>query len=195
MFSHAMGIIAAALRTLSSSSWNPSDKGANITLSNSDRTASKATSGWTSVRGTRTRSAGNRYFEVTAGAAGVEMMIGVADAGAVLTTYFGNALNPSRQSAAHWGNATAGNLFINITSSSGQTVAGYASTDVLGVAVDFSAKTIKWYKNGTLLHTHTEGGTLNSLMPGASLQNTSSLTFNGAGPFGFQPGGTIPWDQ
>jgi hypothetical protein len=47
--------------------WNPSDKNANITLSNGDLTVTAAGSGWISVRATQFKSSGKWYYEITIG--------------------------------------------------------------------------------------------------------------------------------
>ena len=46
--------------------WNPSDKGTNITLSNGNLTVAKGNAGWESVRATIGVSSGKWYWEVTA---------------------------------------------------------------------------------------------------------------------------------
>ncbi len=177
------------------SKWNPADTGGGMTFTNANRTASTAGGGWTSCRATASRNNAIRYFEIICNGTGTNMFAGVADAGATMGNYLGNAGGTSKQSAGSWGNATVGNLFININSSSSQSVSGYGATDIIGIRVNFSLKQITWYKNGTLLYTHTEAGALNALFPACSMQNTASCTLNSIGPFAFLPSGAAAWDH
>jgi hypothetical protein len=72
--------------------WNSADKGANITLSNSDLTADCA-SGNGNVRGTQGRNSGRYYFEITETVGDQIWLGGVANASATLSNYPGSDSN------------------------------------------------------------------------------------------------------
>jgi hypothetical protein len=65
--------------------WNPSDKTANVTLSNADKTATANAGGHGGVRGAILKTTGKWYFEQTVGpVAGADTGAGLANASAVL---------------------------------------------------------------------------------------------------------------
>lgn len=68
--------------------WNPSDKGASITLSGGNLTATSGSS-WNTVRSTGSKSSGKWYWEITINDASYNM-VGVATASASLSNYSGS---------------------------------------------------------------------------------------------------------
>src|SRR5262245_53474608 len=79
------------------STWNPSDKSANMTLSNGNLTAQCSVTGDTGVRGTSSATTGKLYFEVTTDQTGIanggDTGIGIGASTANLNTVGANALN------------------------------------------------------------------------------------------------------
>lgn len=127
---------------LSTATWNPLDKSANITLSNSDMTATASNTAWKSVRATLGKSTGKWYFEVRIDVAAANYnIIGVGQLGASTATYCGG-------NTVSWGyNGYNGNKFYNTASTAyGNT---FTAGDIVGVAVDISAGKIWWAKNNS----------------------------------------------
>lgn len=164
--------------------FDPSRVGANIVLSNSDATATKTGSGWTSVAGVTAHSTGKWYAEctndVTVSSA---MMFGIAPTSMPVTAYPGSTSTsygeqPNNTSGARTYNNGAGSTF------SGTIAAGGSGC----LAVDFDAGKIwfgdsngggRWYKGdpstgATPIYTFTPGVEL-TLMLGL-FANTQQCT-------------------
>jgi len=118
--------------------WNPADKGANVALSNGNRTLTTSAGG--NVRSTIPIASGKVYWEVTCNAVGAgSPSVGVEYSTAPLTSYVGF-------SADQWGYlSSSGNRFH-------VTVGGYGSAwgagAVIGVALDMVSGNITFYLNG-----------------------------------------------
>lgn len=141
--------------------WNPSDKGSNITLSNGNLTVTlTAGNEYNSVRATVYKASGKWYWENTIqGQSGGIPGVGIATASANLATYIG-----ADQYGWCWLNN--GNVY-----NSGSVVASigaFTVGDVLGVAFDADNHTIKFYKNNTLK------GTVSSL-PSSDFSPTATV--------------------
>jgi hypothetical protein len=116
---------------------NPADKGADVTLSNANLTATITIAG--AVRATRSVSSGKWYWEVTAGGVGLSTSyFGIAKAAMALNNYIGSDANGwgwSPATLAHSGILTAyGALF--------------SGGDVIGIALDADGGALTFYKNG-----------------------------------------------
>lgn len=98
----------AAAAAATADAWNPSDKNASITLSNSNRTASWSSGGTYAARGVTSKSSGKWYFEVTHTSSGGDAWVGVATSAQALNAYpdgsstalaiyleFGNVVGPA----------------------------------------------------------------------------------------------------
>lgn len=118
--------------------WNPSDKGTNLTLSGGNLTATVGAGGG-AVRSTIGKSSGKWYWEVTRNAGGTDCVIGIANSSAGLNAAIGLDANG-------WGYIGSNGNKLN-NSSSVAYGATYASTDVIGVALDMDAGTVVFYKN------------------------------------------------
>jgi hypothetical protein len=183
-----------------SSTWNPSDKGATVALSNGDLTAANAGGGsYQSIRGVRGNSAGKRYFEYTTtfvNGAAARFIAGIADSGFALSTRHLGENNAGAKKSAGYYSAT-GVLFRNLTNaaSSGAGTT-YVTSDVIGVEVDFATFTIKFYfaSTGVLRHTYVDATPWPTLYPAVSLIAGGSCTLNCLGPFVYTPPGVIAWD-
>ena len=125
--------------------WNPSDKSAGVSLTNGNLTASVSTSGSDggSVRATIGKSSGKWYFEFTAGSA-FYALIGLMTPSA----YVGPSSYPGADTGGY--NYYAQGVKFN-GGSQGAYGGTYTAGDIIGVAVDFDARTITFYKNGTNL--------------------------------------------
>jgi hypothetical protein len=189
-------VIAASVPT---STWNPADKGASVVLSGGNLIAAKAAAGYQSVRGTISKSSGNRYFEITAvntSGGAIPLIVGVADAGFALTVrYLGEANAGAKKSAGRYG---AGTFFRNMTNAAtNAAVAAYANGAVIGVGVNFSTFVISLYNGltGALITSYTDATPWPALFPAATMQNGASCSLNTAGPFAFLPAGRVTWDS
>jgi hypothetical protein len=125
--------------------WNPSDKGANITLSNGNLDAEGSGAIYHAVRATTSHSTGKRYYEVliVAGSVGIP---GYADSGASLTTFIGNSNIGAGQgiNTGDFGHVSGGGMtIVNVTDGV------WAATDVVNLAINFTTQKIWIGKNGT----------------------------------------------
>jgi hypothetical protein len=185
----------------SSSTWNPSDKGANVVLSNGDLSATYSGSGnYQSVRGTRGNTAGKRYFEYTAtfvNGASARMMGGVADSGLVLANiHLGQNSVSAKKSAGYY--SPNGRFYRNLTNAATDAAGtSYITGDVIGVEVDFSTFTLSFYASatGTLRHSYTDATPWGTLYPAVCLISSAICTLNATGPFVYTPSGVVAWDD
>lgn len=120
--------------------WNPSDKAANVSLTNSDLTAGSSSAAFGSVRATLGRSSGKYYYEILCTTFG-STRTGLGDGSFSLATYVGN----SSRSAGH---VNGGNTNNGFTLDRAGTIA-LANGDVLCFAVDGDAGKAWVGKNGT----------------------------------------------
>lgn len=167
--------------------WNPSDKNAAVGLSNGNLTMTKTggVSGFASARSTVGKSSGKWYWENTVQAAG-SWMIGIAKIGATLTDFIGKDANG-------WGYySPSGVKYTN--NASGAYGAAYAVGDIIGVALDMTAGTAEFFKNGVsqgvaytgLTGTIYAANTVNAGTPaGAITTNFGASAFTYVPPSGF----------
>lgn len=113
--------------------WNSADKDGGITLSNGDLTATAAAA-FLMVRGTIGKSTGKWYFEVTCTASLTFGTVGIAEAGASLSSFVGGQ-------TSSFGIATS-LIYTNFTSTGSDV--GISAGDVVGVAVDLDAGKV-WF--------------------------------------------------
>jgi len=172
------------------STWNPSDKDADISLSGGNLVAS-ITAAAGSLRGTRGRDpAGNFYFEITVGGA-TNHLVGVGSTSASLANYPGVDAN-----ARAYYSVTGEKYTSNAGAAYGAT---YTVGDVIGVHMNNGVLT--FYKNGS-----SQGSAYTDLVGAASLfypmwgpgtagAGTRTGTLNvGASAFtGSLPSGAAPW--
>lgn len=179
------------------STWNPSDKGANVILSNGDLTATKAAAGYQSVRGVSGKSSGVRYFELVVGADSNSLILGVASSTFGLTgRYLGENNAGAKKSA---GRADTPSFFYrNLTNAaSNAAIAGFSAGAIVGIGVNFNTFTITIYNGatGALLASYTDASPWGTLYPAATMQNGGIVTLSAAGPFAFLPSGFVAWDS
>lgn len=169
--------------TAASSTWNPADKAAGITLTNGNLTATgDAVAGYDNVRGTSSKTTGKWAFEVTkVGAPGMGVGVGLSTAS--LTNYLGN------DRLLGFGYYHDG--FIQDDSS----IDAFSAGDVILLAVDADARLVKLYKNG--VQVGTAGGyalpAAGALFPmfgaGTGVAGSGTLNVNPASP----PSGYAAW--
>ena len=166
--------------------WNPSDKGTNVTLSNGNNTAT-----WTgyeaNTRGLYGKSSDKLYLEFTTTGASY-IAIGLANSSAPLNS---DAFSSSGIIAyrGYNGNILPGNSAYG---------AAYADGDVIGVAVNFTDGKITFYKNNTSqgVITGLPSGTLFPFAMGCSSGFSMSATLRTeTSQFSYTPpSGYSAWD-
>lgn len=129
------------------SALSPTFTGANIDLTNGNRTATRNSTGspaWRTSLSDRTNSTGKRYFEFLINASGVAspfIIIGIAKSSIPLTNFIGfdaNGYGYYRETGTKVNN--------NAVTAYG---AAYAQGDRIGVAVDFNTGSVWFAKNNT----------------------------------------------
>ncbi len=121
--------------------WNPTDKAAELALTNNNRTATHDNSGvWATVRTTAGKSSGKWYMEVHVDSASpYDLMISLADASAALNNFPGSDTHGYSYSAVNGLKYTAG-----AGTAFGAT---FANGDVIGEAWDADNRKLFFAKN------------------------------------------------
>jgi len=200
----------ASVAVACNTTWNPYDKSAGITLSNSNFTATASTSGDMAVRSFNSFTTGKHYFEVTLGATytGGDTGPGICTAAANINTFGVNAtlgfiVYPS------------GNIYYN-GSLTGIATGALTTNDVLQFAVDLVNKRI-WVRinrGGTLFNwngtvgadpaTNTSGFDISAVFGSAAAYpvqafgpsasgSTSTANFGGSAFASAPPSGFTDW--
>ena len=139
------GIQVADTPTVNANVWNPSESGfSGGTFTNGNRTVQTGTSQYSPVQAGLPISSGKWYTEVvpTATSNVVNFQIGITKG---LTTATTQQLGSLANDVGYYGQA--GKLIYNGESAVAYG-ASYAVNDVIGMAIDFDANTITFYKNG-----------------------------------------------
>jgi len=173
---------------LNYATWDPNNKGTNVTLSGGNLVASSSIGSQSFCSSDIGVISGKWYWEYTITASGGnESMHGVADATAVLTN------SPGQDVHGYGYYASNGNSFHNATLTAyGAT---YAVGDVIGVALDVDNNQVTFYKNGVSQGVITMSGMTAPYFAasgnGSGAANTVTVTANfGASAFaGSVPGG------
>lgn len=162
--------------------WNPSDKSADVTLSNGDLTAAISNSvADAAVRGTIGKSSGKWYWEITLAAlsSGIPS-IGIANSSLPLTSFVG-------ETSGSWG-------YVNGQKYNNSSGAAYGATytvgDVISVALDMDGGTITFYKNGASQGQAFSGitGTIYPAVSNTTSSTSATFTANfGATAFTYTP--------
>lgn len=129
--------------TTSYATWNPSDKGSGVTLSNGNLTGS--TNANNSVRSTVGVSNGKWYWEVHYDSAYIPL-IGIATASATVASTGGAYPGIDNYGWSYYG-YDGHKYHGGVSTAYG---AAYSPGDVIGIALDMDAGTITFYKNGVL---------------------------------------------
>ena len=121
--------------------WNPADKSANITLSGSDLIATNNGGGSGAVRAVTSASSGKKYWELTCAGADIDnALVGVANASYDVET----SMDAGTNSLGWYGND--GKVYLNEVDIA--TYVTFAATDVLGIAFDLTAE-LMWFRKGS----------------------------------------------
>ena len=158
--------------------WNPSDKGANITLSNGNLDATNSASSWNAVRATGSKNFGRWYWEVKYQSGDpTYAMIGFGDSGFSLSSFVGaTAKGASIQSAT--GDQSSGytrNYDSSISAS---------ANDIIMLALDLQYGKAWVGRNGTWAGSGNPAtgvnpwisGITSAVFPAVSIDNTSTST-------------------
>jgi hypothetical protein len=155
---------------------NPLDKGANISVTNGNLTATVTSTGGI-VLSTFGVSSGKWYWEMERNG-GTDCVIGIARASASKTAYLGSDANG-------WGYIGGSGNKVNNASSAAYGTA-YASGVVVGVALDMDAGTVTFYRNGTSQGIAYSGLTGTIFPAFGTTNNTDSVFANfGQRPFAY----------
>lgn len=188
-YSQKFGIIASSQQTTVAHTYdnfNPADKEANLTLSLSNtRMAGCGCIGAQMVRGTQGKSTGKHFYEATVTSGG-SVQIGVAKSTENLSAPVGGGVGG-------YSYLDGGDKYNNNTTAFYGS--GYTTGDVIGVALDLTAGTIAFYKNGVALGTAYTGltGTFylavgTNWSPATVTINTGATAFAYSVPSGFNAG-------
>lgn len=164
--------------------WNPLDKGAKVTLSNNNLTASYG-GGKGTVRSTIGKLSGKWYWEVKLTNAG-NQFIGVANPSASLTNTLGFDTKGWSIVVDDGARFNGGNQ--------GLWGPSFVTGDVVGVALDIDGKKINLYKNGSYLGTMFTNlsGTMYAAWggeySGSGTANFGATSFSYGVPAGYNPG-------
>lgn len=170
--------------------WNPSDKAAQVTLSNGNLTATSASVN-PGVRATDSQSTGKWYFEVKVDAIGAAMTVGVANTTASLAV--GSPVGVDANAWAFTANGSqSGPYHSNSFSPTG---GGWTTNDIVMLAWDASAGKLWLGLNGSWISGDPAAGTSSSfssvtgtLFPAVSVHTNAQATANfGATAFGYTP--------
>ena len=138
-------MMASGVITPSYATWNPSDKAANTTLSNGNLSAATSSSNG-GVRSTVSKSSGKWYVEIKKTVPADPMWAGVGTGTASLTTGVTTGFVSYRSDLGEiWNGAIDLGTYATMSS----------AADVLGIALDATGKTVKFYVNNTLQATAT----------------------------------------
>ena len=127
--------------------WNADDAGSGIVLGNAGMRATFAEAGARSIRANYGRKTGKFYKEFTTpNASAGALYVGLATKDSPLDTAIG-------ANAQSWSMQNNSNTTVRHAAAATDVMIPLTAGSVLGLAVDMTGKTIKYYQNGTLLHT------------------------------------------
>ncbi len=181
----------------STTTWNASDKGAEVTLSGSNLVATIGVSD-DGVRSVVSKSSGKFYWEVTC-TTSKYFSIGVANSSASLTAVVG---------AGDVNSVTVnfnGTILTNGTNATGSSITAFVEGDIIGVALDMDARTVGFNKNNgaftTVSGAYVPAGDLYAFVQGqgnpasAVTANFGATAFSGTVPAGYTAGLTAASDS
>lgn len=170
-------------------SWNPSDKNANVSLTDSNLTAHVVGTNWYGVRATAKQSTGKRYYEVVFASTngGNECIPGVARDSAGLGTYLGADANGWGWQCTYSTPRTINN---NSFPAYGTTV---SAGQVVGVIMDFDTATLEFSINGVsqgVAYTSLSG----TLFPAMAVVNNYKMNARfSSTSWSYAPVGAVQW--
>lgn len=169
------------LFTSTISTWNPSDKGANTTLSNSnfDENGTVGSSAWSSVRATNPQTTGKLYGEmllVTAdGVAPGRFFFGVSTSSFVLTNFLGSSgTSAGDQDNSGW---TTNGMVI----ASNNVVSYNTINTIMSIAVDMSGKIWTGKCSGGVITWGSGGNPVTGTVPNVTFTSPLTLYLTASG--------------
>ena len=175
--------------------WDSTKKHANVSLSGSDKTMSVSAGGWYAVIASKGHNSGKRQFELSSTSTPEYALAGCANAlYSNLGTYIG-AYGTIQEAVGLW--FLSGRYVYYNNGAQVSNNGGISPGAVLGVALDFDADTIKFYRNGSLIVTMPASfTTLGSQLwfPAASAQNGGNVTLRGSSLI-YPIAGYTAWDD
>lgn len=170
-----------AAPSVSTATWNPSDKDTNITLSNSNLDAAKAvTQGvWSAVRGSVGITSGKKYWEILlVVASGVGDILGLLDGSVTVSNYVG--------STSHGAGLRENSNFVNgwTQAQSGTPGGTNTSGDVYMFALDADAGKLWGGRNGTWISSGNPAAATNPWVTGISGTTYPAFSSNNNGDKG-----------
>lgn len=177
------------IAAVTSAAWSGTDKYASVTLSPDKLGATgPGFAAYGNVRGDTGVDVGKLYWELygtNLSGGSIVLGVGVATASASLGGSVSTYVGGDSAGLAYYNND--GRVYQSAASVGSGSVTLYASSDVIGVALDRDAGTLRLYKNGLLIWTISSlpGGTL---YPAASLYGGANVVANfGGSTFAFSP--------
>ena len=186
--------------------WNPSDKYSGVTLSNSNKTAAilGGTRGGVRASQGRSNDGSKYYFEIkidtVSSANDVLGMVGISTTNHAITSYNSTLSGSNYVKSLMFSKTSANALYYAMSNYGSNVCPNCAVNDVIGVAVDFSANQLRFYRNGTLTTYHSIldsliSGTIYPSWSGAVDTNNDSVTLREtASEMAYLPSGFLAWD-
>lgn len=162
--------------------FSTTDKAATWALSNSNLTATNSGAvAWSAIRCTTSKTSGKSYYEAIYSGSN-RVTIGIGTSAATLNSFVGNDANG-------WGLINAdGSLYNGSANVISGSPVSYTAGDVIGVALDADAHTVRFYKNGVAIGSAAATVTSTALFPMAASEGPDALTVNfGATAFAYAP--------
>jgi hypothetical protein len=160
--------------------WNPADKNANITLSNGNLTATSSGASTTAVRSTSSFSSGKVYFEITLSTVQTNIAVGFANSTESLTPSSG--IGADNNALGFYAVSPAQAVYLNASNLSNGTVAS-SNGDIVYFAIDFTAQKV-WVSSAVMRGASTpwNNAAIGSQNPSSSTGGLSFATM-AAGPY------------
>jgi len=158
--------------------WSPTDKGANVTLSNGNLTLTSSSQSAGSARATKSRTTGQVYFEITVTGTAPQNQ-GFAACGVASAAMPLNSMTQQNNNVAvSFGSGTAGFVYAAGVDTTLRLGAGFSSGDICCVAVDFTNSKVWLRRNG---------GNWNGSASYDPATNAGGVTFSSGGMSGGVP--------
>jgi hypothetical protein len=182
------------------SGWDDTDHSANVTVSGTyDEVATAApAAGLSPVQSTKAQSAGVKSFAVTitgnGGANNSRAVVGLVKSTINLVStgmsYPGQNGAQYSQSIGWWSDTAAKTIFENMDGYTEIVMSAGFINVVVGVVVDFTARTVKFYNNGSLVYTFTSGSAIAEMTACAAVSTGCIATLDTTASID----GATPWE-
>ena len=160
--------------------WSPVDRNPIFTLTNGNLDCAQSAADG-SLRATIAVSSGKWYWEITVGTGNTAVGIALVDAS--LNSYLGGL------AGAAGFNMSSGLTLVNtpFSSATGSSIGAFATNDIIGLALDFTDGTLKFYRNGTLITANHVTNVSGLLAPaiGSNVATSGYIANFGQRPFAY----------